>query len=212
MSISEYFAKFFKPFTVDVNTAEIIRIIPCPKENKNNIKIAYKILSEIDAKAIIPANIGVEHGVPASAKTIPKSIGYIIKPLSFDVGICLINTGKLKSKTPITFNHIMINKEAIINKKYVGATDTNARPVKAHIIPITENTIDVPKTKNNICISVFVGLSFEYPPTYPMIIGSIDREHGDIDAITPPANDNNNAKKLKLLPDVCNISKKLFIT
>lgn len=33
------------------------------------------MLAERDAKAIIPAKIGVEHGVPASAKTAPKSIG-----------------------------------------------------------------------------------------------------------------------------------------
>lgn len=56
----------------------MIRIKPCPKENMNNIKTAYKIFVDIEAKAIMPAKIGVEQGVPASAKTAPIKIGYKI--------------------------------------------------------------------------------------------------------------------------------------
>jgi len=64
------------PFKLDVKTPAITRINPCPSENKNSIKTANKIFEDIDAKAIIPAKIGVEHGVPASAKTAPIRIGY----------------------------------------------------------------------------------------------------------------------------------------
>ena len=63
-------------FNVDVNTPAMTRIIPWPKANKNNINIAASKFLPIAANAIIPAKIGVEQGVPASANTIPKSIGY----------------------------------------------------------------------------------------------------------------------------------------
>jgi len=61
-------------------------------------------------------------------------------------------------------------------------------PVIAQIAPITENTRPVPITKKIICISVFNGFSSEYPPIYPIINGSIESEHGDIDEISPPKN------------------------
>ena len=44
-------------------------------ENKNNMIIACEILAESEAKAIIPAKIGVEQGVPASANTPPSKMG-----------------------------------------------------------------------------------------------------------------------------------------
>ena len=35
----------------------------------------------------------------------------------------------------------------------------------------------------------FKGLSLEHPPTYPIINGNIDKEHGEIDETNPPKND-----------------------
>ena len=52
-----------------------INIMPCPIEKRNNISNACGMLAESDAKAIIPASIGVEHGEPANAKTIPNKNG-----------------------------------------------------------------------------------------------------------------------------------------
>ena len=68
---------------IDVNIPATTRIIPCPNENKNNIRVASIRLLDTEAKLIIPARIGVEQGVPASAKVAPKSIGYknILLPL-----------------------------------------------------------------------------------------------------------------------------------
>ena len=63
-------------FRVEVNNPARIRIIPCPRANRNNIKTASYIFFPIAAKAIIPAKIGVEQGVPARAKVIPKRRGY----------------------------------------------------------------------------------------------------------------------------------------
>ena len=79
---------------------------------------------------------------------------------------------------------------AIIIPKYPPAKDINTLPVNAQNIPIVVKTIEVPNTKNSIWINVFNGLSLEYPPTYPIIMGSIAREQGDTDAIRPPKNDN----------------------
>ena len=62
-------------FNVDVNTPAITRIIPWPKANKNSINIAISTFSITEANAIMPAEIGVEQGVPASAKAIPKISG-----------------------------------------------------------------------------------------------------------------------------------------
>ena len=60
---------------LDVNTAVIISITPCPKANKNNMMTAGKSFSEKDAIAIILANIGVEQGEPASANRVPRMNG-----------------------------------------------------------------------------------------------------------------------------------------
>ena len=70
-----------------------INIIPCPRENKNSIIIECVILAEIDANAIILANIGVEHGVPISAKAPPSKIGYKNSLLKLFFGISLITVG-----------------------------------------------------------------------------------------------------------------------
>lgn len=62
----------------------------------------------------------------------------------------------------------------------------NTRPVIAHKIPTNENTTAVPSTNKIICKRTFNGLSLEYPPMYPIIIGSMDRVQGVIEASTPP--------------------------
>lgn len=98
-------------------------------------------------------------------------------------------TGILSSKIPITFRPITINSDAKNNIKYAGATETKTLPVIAQIIPIIAKTMEEPNTKNSICISVLIGVFFEYPPTYPIIIGNIASEQGDIDATKPPKND-----------------------
>lgn len=64
---------FFNP---DVKRPAIIKITPCPIAKRNNIIIASDRFFPIAANAMIPARIGVEQGVPAKAKVIPKSIGY----------------------------------------------------------------------------------------------------------------------------------------
>ena len=62
-------------FKLDVNIPAKIKIKPCPSANKNSIKIAKPMFLPIAANAIIPAKIGVEQGVPASAKVMPNKIG-----------------------------------------------------------------------------------------------------------------------------------------
>lgn len=169
------------------------------------------MLSEIDANAIIPAKIGVEHGVPAIAKIAPIKSGYktIFWPL--DVGICFTNTGILKSKIPRIFSPIIISNDAIINRKYAGAKDTKTFPVTAQIIPIVAKTSDIPTTKKNIWRQILDGFSLEYPPTYPIIIGSIDKEHGEIDANNPPPKHKSNGNHSIPSPEVCKSCIKLFI-
>lgn len=110
--ISEICAKFLNPLRLDVKTPAITKIRPCPKENINNINTADHIFVDIDAKAIIPANIGVEQGVPANANTAPIKIGYKIMFLPVLCGISLINTGILKSRSPTTFNPMTSNNDA----------------------------------------------------------------------------------------------------
>ena len=46
--------------------------------------------------------------------------------------------------------------------KYPPAKDMKTFPVIAQIIPIIENTIAVPKTKNSNCTNVLIGFSLEY--------------------------------------------------
>lgn len=93
-------------------------------------------------------------------------------------------TGILKSITPTIFKPIIKITEAITSAKY--GLPTNILPVNAQITPMTEKTKPVPITKNIICTSVFIGFSSEHPPTYPIINGNIDNEHGEIDEIKPP--------------------------
>ena len=60
---------------LEVKIPAIISISPCPIANKNSIKTAAIRFLPIAANAIMPASIGVEQGVPASAKVIPRRIG-----------------------------------------------------------------------------------------------------------------------------------------
>lgn len=150
-----------------------------------------------EANAIIPAKIGVEHGVPASAKTAPIKIGYKTMFLPELCGISFISTGKLKSSNPMMFKPITISKDANNKIKYVGAKETKTLPVTAQRTPIVAKTREDPKTKNTICNNVLSGVPSEYPPTYPIIIGSIAKEHGDTDAKSPPKKDTASIIKLK---------------
>lgn len=165
-------------------------INPCPSANKNSIIIEFTIFAESVANAIIPAKIGVEQGVPIKANTAPKKIGYKIRLFVLFCGISLIKTGNSKSRKPTSFKPIIIKTDATISAKNGDVTKT--LPVIAQIMPIPEKTIAVPSTKNNICISVVEVFSFEYPPTYPIIKGNIEREQGETDAIKPPTKETMN--------------------
>lgn len=172
---------------LEVNKPAKMRIIPCPNANKNNIKIAKEIFLPIAAKAIIPAKIGVEHGVPARANVTPKSTGYKKMEFVEFAGMALIIVGVSKSKIPISFKPITIKSEATISVKYAPIAEAKTLPVMAHAMPIIEKTIAVPKIKQQSCKNVIKGVSLEYPPTYPMISGSIASEQGDNEARIPPA-------------------------
>lgn len=151
----------FMFFKTEVNNPASIMIIPCPIENRNNIIIAKQRLLPIVANAIIPAKIGVEHGVPPRAKVIPKSTGYKNIELFLFCGIAFIIVGISKSKSPKSFNPRIRRIEDIISVKYPPKTDAKTLPVIAQIIPIMENTIEVPRIKQHSCIKIFAGFSFE---------------------------------------------------
>ncbi len=197
---------FFNP---DVKRPAIIRIRPWPRANKNSIIIARDRFLPIAAKAIIPARIGVEQGVPASAKTIPKSMGYKKTEWLVFCGIAFINVGVSNSNISRSFKPITKSNDAIISVKYPPNDDENTLPVNAQAIPISVNTIAVPKMKQHNCKNVLNGVSLEYPPTYPIINGNIAREQGDIEAIIPPTKDAIN-NKYQAAP-LENISAKLSI-
>ena len=93
--------------------------------------------------------IGVEQGVPASAKTIPKSIGYKNSEFVEFTGIALITTGISKSNSPVLLSPITIKSDAIISVQYPPNAEANTLPVTAQIIPIIENTIAVPNIKKH---------------------------------------------------------------
>ena len=179
---------------LEVKIPAIIKINPWPKANKNNINIAASKFLPIAANAIIPAKIGVEQGVPASAKTIPKSIGYKNREFVEFTGMALMTTGISKSNSPVILSPITINKDAIISVKYPPKADAKTLPVTAQSIPIIEKIIAVPNIKKHNWIKVLKGVSLEYPPTYPIISGNIASEQGEIDAITPPAKEAKNIK------------------
>ena len=183
-------AKDFIFLRIEVNNPARIIIRPWPTANANNINIASPIFFPMAAKAIIPAKIGVEHGVPPSAKVIPSSTGYINIELLLFCGMALIIVGSSKSNRPNNFNPIINKIEAIMRVKYPPNADAKTVPVRAQRIPIIENTIAVPRIKQQSCRKIIYGVFFEYPPTYPIISGSIAIEHGEIDASNPPTKDN----------------------
>ena len=209
--ISEYAEIAFTCFNPVVKSPAITRIIPCPNENKNSINIASNKLLPIAVNAIMPAKIGVEQGVPARAKSIPIKIGYKNNELLLFIGKVFTKVGNSKSKTPNSFNPITISKDAMINVKYIPNIGAKTLPVKAHITPIIVNTIAVPRIKEDSWINVRFGVFLEYPPTYPIINGSIAKEHGEIDATTPPKKDIKSIATLKLC-GFCSAVEKLIIT
>ena len=176
-------------FKLEVKIPAIINIKPCPSANINNISIARAIFLPIAANAIIPAKIGVEHGVPARANVIPSNTGYKNMEFVLFVGIALMIVGVSKSRNPNNFRPITSKSEPIKTVKYPPIAEAKTLPVRAQAIPIIVKTIAVPNIKQHNCKNVRNGVSFEYPPTYPIISGSIASEQGEIDAKTPPAND-----------------------
>ena len=148
----------------------------------------------IAANTIIPASIGVEQGVPANANAIPNNTGYTNNELVLFCGMDLIIMGISKSRIPVILKPITSKSDAIISVKYPPKTEAKTLPVIAQIIPIIVNTTAVPKMKLLSWINVLNGVSFEQPPTYPIIKGSMAREQGDIDAITPPKKEDKNIK------------------
>ena len=173
----------------DVNSPATIRITPWPSANRNNIIIANERFFPIAAKAIIPAKIGVEQGVPASAKVIPNKIGYIKIEFVVFCGIALIIVGVSNSRISRSFSPITNSKDAIATVKYPPIEDAKTFPVSAQAIPMSVKTIAVPSIKQQSCIKVLSGVSLEYPPTYPIIKGSIASEQGEMEAIMPPKNE-----------------------
>ena len=139
---------------LDVKSPAKIKIRPCPNANKNNIKTAIDKFLPIAAKAIIPARIGVEQGVPARAKVIPKSTGY--KNIEFVelVGIALIIVGVSKSRIPRSLSPITSNNDAIKIVKYPPIEEAKTLPVRAQAIPIIVNNIAVTNIKKNRCSNV----------------------------------------------------------
>ena len=101
-------------FKQDVKSPAMIRIIPCPSENRNNIKTEYVIFLETVARAIMLAKIGVEQGVPASANTAPTKNGKIIWFLELLWGSSFTITGILNSNIPTIFRPIIRIIDAII--------------------------------------------------------------------------------------------------
>lgn len=119
------------------------------------------MLAESDANAIIPAKIGVEHGLPANAKIPPSKIGYKNVFVPSFLGISFMTTGSSKSSTPSNFNPITRIIPAKIIPKYPPANETKTFPVIAQIMPIAENTIAVPNTKKSIWTNVLKGFASE---------------------------------------------------
>ena len=76
--LSVIFDKFFIFLIVDVNSPARIKMSPCPTAKRNSIITEAIRFLPIAANTIIPAKIGVEHGVPARANAIPRRIGYTI--------------------------------------------------------------------------------------------------------------------------------------
>lgn len=191
---SEKLANFLRFLMPEVNKPAIINITPWPIAKRNNIIIAAKRFFPIAAKVIMPANIGVEHGVPARANATPNKIGYTNSELVLFVGIALIITGISKSNKFVNFNPITKSNEAITRVKYAPKAEAKTLPVTAQIIPIIVKTIAVPKIKKQSWTNVLNGVSLEYPPTYPTISGNIASEQGEIEARIPPKNDAKNIK------------------
>ena len=123
------------------------------------------MLLDIVAKAIILASIGDEHGLDASAKNIPIINGYMNKLPDLFCGIFFIIDGKFKSRIPIKLSPSISIIEANIKITIGEAKLVKALPVIAQNTPIMLSNIDKPNENESICISNFLLLPFEYPPT-----------------------------------------------
>lgn len=144
------------PFKIDVNTPAMTITNPCPIANRNNISPASARFALKEAKPIIPANIGVEHGVEANAKTMPIIIGYKTKSLLLFCGICLMNTGIWISNIPKRLSPIRKIIPLTISPKTAEYLFIRIFPPIAQIKPSVVNTNAIPSIKNVICISVFI--------------------------------------------------------
>ncbi len=151
----------------------------CPNAKEKSNAIENAKLLDIVASAIMLASIGEEQGLDASAKKVPIRNGNInILPVLF-CGIFFIIVGNCISINPTRFKPIIIIVDAN-NIIIIGdAIDVNALPVIEHRTPIMLNTSDNPSENEIIWINSFLLDSFEYPPTYPIIIGSIPKLQGD---------------------------------
>ncbi len=160
----------------------------CPSAKANNSAIENNIFVEIAAIAIMLASIGDEQGLEARAKNAPVKNGNINKLPDLFWGIFFTIAGNCISTKPKRFNPIITMTEANSSITTGEVKLVKALPVIAHITPIILKTADNPTEKDSICINNFLLLSFEYPPTYPIIKGNIPNEHGESDARIPAKN------------------------
>lgn len=128
----DIFSVFLK---ILVSIPAIMNIVPCPIEKDNNITVDTKMLLDTEANPIIPARIGVEHGEPANANTIPNIMGYKYRELFLLAGILLINDGIVISNNPNMLRPITMSSDAIITTKYPPINDKNIFPLMAQMIP-----------------------------------------------------------------------------
>ena len=80
-------------------------------------------------------------------------------------GIAFIIVGVSKSNSSRSLSPITNSNDAIAIVKYPPIDDAKTFPVSAQAIPISVNTIAVPRIKQHNCKKVLKGVSFEYPPT-----------------------------------------------
>lgn len=175
-----------------MNIAKNITITHCPIANENKSAIENKIFVKTVATAIILAKIGEEQGLDARAKNVPTKNGNKNNPPPLFWGIFFTIAGKCISITPSRLSPRITIIDANISITTGDAILVKALPVIAQATPIILNINDNPNEKEIICINNFLLLSFEYPPTYPIIRGKIPKLHGDNDASIPAKNETPN--------------------
>ena len=215
INIAEYFAIMPKFFNVEVNIAIKTMITHWPSANANNKETEKSMLLDTVARAIMLINNGDEQGLDARANTQPTINGRRKSPPFWLFGIFFTSDGKFISINPSKFNPRINITEANSSNIIGEAILVNAFPVNAQKIPIMLSIADNPNENDKSCINNLLFLSFEYPPMYPMIRGSIPKLQGDIEAIIPAINAPisiigiNSSDELLY---VDNVSIKLFIT